>query len=275
MTERRMPGFLLRSSDAPETLSPRDQTLLKLERLMAEEQPPEPAAAEDGGDLIDPGELTETGPAARPEPARRPRPARPAARRPPRPAGRSAGHLGRALEVFIVLLVVVWVFLLGVLVGRSRPEESGHRLVGWLEKLAGWAPPRPLLLSPEPAPPQAPNPGPTDRPAGPAEVPGRSGPELDEPAARTALPGAEPAEEEPAGPSGPLFAVQAALAHDETEARKQAARLEAHGFTAYFYQDAGRFPVRVGPFPTRSEAEEHRRRLENLGYKGSYVSQLR
>ncbi|MDR2935218.1 MAG: hypothetical protein LBV70_04990, partial [Candidatus Adiutrix sp.] len=117
----------------PETagaLSPRDQALLKLARLMAENPEPE-EDAEDVGPLIDVNELAETWAAARPlKPARRP--FRPAAK-PKRPAAsRGLGLLGHLLQALIVILVIVWVFLLGILVGRSRTEEK--RLAGWLEK---------------------------------------------------------------------------------------------------------------------------------------------
>jgi cell division septation protein DedD len=72
-----------------------------------------------------------------------------------------------------------------------------------------------------------------------------------------------------------LFAVQAAQAGNETEARNLVAKLEAQGFTAYFYQAGRRFPVRVGPFSAKAQAEEMRLRLEALGYKGPYISELR
>jgi cell division septation protein DedD len=257
-----------------DALSQRDQALLKLERLMAENPAPE-ETAEDGGALIDVSELADTKTAAKPlKPARRP--ARPAAR-PKRPAKQGPGLLGHILQGLIVLLVVVWVFLLGVLVGRSRPEEKG--LAGWLEKAVGWVQPRPAALSPvaevkpyrvpaEPAP-------------APLDASGRAEAEFDEPEEWTpeSAPAglAEPAGEEAlaAAEAGPLFAVQVTLAGDETEARQRVAQLEAQGFPAYFYQSGRRFYVRVGPFPTRTEAANNRRRLEELGYKGPYVSKLR
>lgn len=45
-----------------------------------------------------------------------------------------------ALQAFIMLFVLSWVFILGVLIGRGHLWESGlgHDLVVWLEKKAGW-----------------------------------------------------------------------------------------------------------------------------------------
>ena len=269
-----------------DALSPRDQALLKLTRLMAEDT--EPGEADPGAPLIDISELAETGAAARPlKPARRlalpmprPEPKRTA-------AGRGLGLLGHILQALIVLLVVVWVFLLGVLVGRSRPEEKG--LAGWLEKAVAWAearsasPSPPAKIRPEPGrPPQA-------APAPPPPVePGRAEPEFGPPEDLAAAPAATPAAAAApadlpapadtalaAAPPGPLFAVQITLARDETEAGQRVAQLEAQGFQAYFYYNGRRFYIRVGPFPTRAEAEDNRRRLEERGYKGPYVTKLR
>jgi cell division septation protein DedD len=261
-----------RPPEKADALSPRDQALLKLARLMAENQEPA-GAAEDAGPLIDVSELAETRPAAKPlKPARRP--SRRSAK-PERPASRGLGLLGHILQALIVLLVVVWVFLLGVLVGRSRPEDK--RLAGWLEKAAGWAQPRPAIQTPVAQ--IQPPPGPALIPA-PVAAPGRAEPEFAEPEGGTAAPEPGPAGEP--GPTGeplaaapePLFAVQTTLARDETEARRWLARLEAQGFTAYFYNNGRRCYIRVGPFPTKAEAEDSRRRLESLGYKGPYVTKL-
>lgn len=71
------------------------------------------------------------------------------------------------------------------------------------------------------------------------------------------------------------FAVQIALAFDEAEAERRVARLEKQGFTAYFYKNPNnRYPVRVGHFATRQDADAAKVRLEMLGYKGPYVSSL-
>ena len=250
-------------------LSPRDQALLKLTRLMAEDPEPGEAAP---GPLIDISELAETGPAARPlKPTRRPA-------RPERAAGRGLGLLGHILQALIVLLVVVWVFLLGVLVGRSRPEEKA--LAGWLEKTIGWTGARPAGFSPKIQPP-ADQPRIQAAPGDPGRAePARPEPESGDPAGLTTAP--EPAavagptdEAPPAAELEPLFAVQTTLARDENEANQRVAQLAAQGFPAYFYNNGRRFYIRVGPFPTRAEAEDSRRRLEELGYKGPYVSKLR
>ena len=71
------------------------------------------------------------------------------------------------------------------------------------------------------------------------------------------------------------FAVQVALAFDEEEAQRRVGRLESQGFTAYFYKNPnGRYPVRVGHFATRQDADTAKIRLEQLGYSGPYVSSL-
>jgi cell division septation protein DedD len=274
-----------RPPEKADALSPRDQALLRLERLMAENHAPE-EAAEEAGPLIDVSELAETRPAAKPGPSARRHSRR--ADGPERPARRGLGLLGHVLQALIVLLVVVWVILLGVLVGRSRPEEK--RLAGWLEKAVGWAQPRPAIQSPvaqiQPPPGLAqilaePLPAPSD-------APGRAEPEFNEPGGDTAVPEFGPTDlAGPAGEAGsagealadaapePLFAVQTTLARDETEARHLVAKLDAQGFTSYFYNNGRRCYIRVGPFPTRAEAEDNRRRLEGLGYKGPYVTKLR
>jgi len=275
----------LTSSQPPEAvgaLSPRDQALLKLTRLLAEyPEPEEPEeAADPGAPLIDISELAETRPAPKAlKPARRPGRA---AAKPERAAHRGLGLLGHILQALIVLLVVVWVFLLGVLVGRSRPEEKA--LAGWLEKAVGWAEARPA--GPGPAAEIEPPTGPAEPSSPPPDEPGPAEPEFDEPEGPAAVPEAAPLAGPPdsAGPSDeapaaaepePLFAVQTTLARDETEAGQRVAQLGAQGFPAYFYNDGRRFYIRVGPFPTRAEAEDSRRRLAELGYKGPYVTKLR
>ncbi len=71
------------------------------------------------------------------------------------------------------------------------------------------------------------------------------------------------------------FAVQIALAFDEAEAERRVARLAKQGFTAYFYKNTNnRYPVRVGHFSTRQDADAAKVRLEMPGYKGPYVSSL-
>jgi cell division septation protein DedD len=276
------------------TLSRRDQDLLKLGRLLAENKPKKSPAPP---------------PSPAPEPDKtngdpaEPKPATPARRGPlglTSPLGLT-GPMGQAFQVFIVLLVVVWIFLLGVLVGRNRPEESGHRLVGWLEKLAGWTPAPPVVLSPPEEEPMVP-PKVQPRVVQPGVLPSpppsydsiAAEPEFDEPEEWTPLPDDfpnDPPEDEDRAPAaGPenlfsgipetpspekLFSVQAAQAGNETEARNLVAKLESQGFKAYFYQAGRRSPGRGGPFPARAEAEELRLRLEAMKYKGPYISELR
>jgi cell division septation protein DedD len=285
----------LPKTQAPLTLSRRDQDLLKLGRLLAENKPKKPAPEPPGPDktpdkTVGTDEPAETRPA---DPARR------GLLGLANPLGLT-GPLGQAFQVFIVLLVVVWVFLLGVLVGRSRPEESGHRLVGWLEKIAGWTPAPPVVLSPpEEEPmvqpmvlqPMVVQPRVTPSPP-PSYDSIAAEPEFDVPEEWAPIPDdflkeLPEDEDQAAGPESlfpeipekpvpeKLFSVQAAQAGSEADARNLAAKLESQGFKAYFYQAGRRFPVRVGPFSARGEAEETRLRLEALNYKGPYISELR
>gem|GEM_PF-2874883 len=268
---RRRPAQI---KEAP--LSQRDQALLKVSRLLEESRPPAPEAeAEDA--LVNLCDLAETSPITPP-------------RRPLRPARPAVNPLWRALEVIIILVVVVWVFLLGVLVGRSRLGEDGQGLAGWLENKSGRDAPA-LIIRPAPeAMPGLDTSPDFDTPLGfeapsafenPPDTEALSAlPDFESPTDSEAetTPGFESlsASESPAAAAAPtLFSVQAALAFEETEARNMADRLAAQGFTAYFYQSGSRFPVRVGPFPSRAEAEEARRRLESLGYNQPYVSRLR
>lgn len=71
------------------------------------------------------------------------------------------------------------------------------------------------------------------------------------------------------------FAVQVAEAADAAEAQRKVNLLISQGFNAYFYDGGnGRFPVRVGRFPTNQAAGEAKVLLEELGHKGAYVSVL-
>jgi len=278
---------------------------------MAENQPslPETEAGEDAP-LIDINELAETSSVRPAEPKPPPRPGGRG-----RVAGRKDGAFWQTLQVLIILLIVVWIFLLGVLVGRSRLGESDLGLAGWLEKM-GWSTPLRTVIIEDaedvrPAPAAGHLPAREDQPLPPpplsSSLPDPPAPEMDydEPLEPAAAPEPladwpapeEATPEEPASPAieepvslapdpaetpdpipanGPQFSIQTALEHEETEARNRVARLKAQGFKeAYFYQKNHRFPVRVGPFSSRAEAEEIRRQLESLGYKNPYISVLR
>lgn len=70
------------------------------------------------------------------------------------------------------------------------------------------------------------------------------------------------------------FAVQVAQPVDANEAQRQVSLLISQGFNAYYYESNGKFPVRVGHFPTRQAADEAKIQLEELGHKEPYVSVL-
>lgn len=71
------------------------------------------------------------------------------------------------------------------------------------------------------------------------------------------------------------FVVQVAEAADSEEAQRKVNQLAAQGFNAYYFDGGnGRFPVRVGHFPTRQDAAQVKIQLEGLGHKAPYVSAL-
>lgn len=76
-------------------------------------------------------------------------------------------------------------------------------------------------------------------------------------------------------PGAGKFVVQVAEAANANEAQRQVNRLIAQGFNAYYYDDGnGRFPVRVGHFPTNQAASAAKLQLEKLGHEGAAVSAL-
>lgn len=71
------------------------------------------------------------------------------------------------------------------------------------------------------------------------------------------------------------FMVQVELAPNEAEAKSKVSQLTEQGFTAYYYQDGKKgYPVRVGHFATRQDADAAKVRLEELGYDEPSVSSL-
>jgi cell division septation protein DedD len=148
-----------------------------------------------------------------------------------------------------------------------------------MEKVTGWdaEPPRPVVMA---APVFPPPPAPARPDEAQPPPPAVSEQEFDVPEEWTGPPGSgaetftEP-EEAPVLAPQPLFSVQAALAYDEKTAQNLVDKLKTQGFAAYFYQSGRSFNVRVGPFPTRALAGETRGRLEDLGYRGPYISELR
>jgi cell division septation protein DedD len=71
------------------------------------------------------------------------------------------------------------------------------------------------------------------------------------------------------------YTIQIGAPHEEAIARQMVEKFLALGFLAYYYEKSPTlFPVRVGRYETREEAEGFLGRLENLGIKGPYVSKL-
>jgi cell division septation protein DedD len=71
------------------------------------------------------------------------------------------------------------------------------------------------------------------------------------------------------------YAVQIAAPADEAEARSLTEKYRLLGFEAYYYEKSPtRFPVRVGRFDQKDEADAVKIRLESAGAKDPYVSKL-
>lgn len=144
--------------DESSKLSRRDQTLVRVEKLLSEQfivPLPDEAQFEDESpaDVVDLEEAVDTAqlpPEARPEPrtfapTRTPAAAGPApdsAAPDGRPAGKSRlSLLSATLQAAILIFVLAWVFLLGILIGRGHLWQSGlgHDLIAWVEQKAGWS----------------------------------------------------------------------------------------------------------------------------------------
>jgi cell division septation protein DedD len=174
--------------------------------------------------------------------------------------------LGRWL---VVALLVVWAFVLGVLVGQgtlANPQQVEAFTAG-LQELP--------LVGPWFAPSR---PGPSP-PAG--EEPRLSFyQELEEPTAPPApAPAAGEAKEDtlPQPPPKGGFAVQVASYQNPEQARALAQRLLGQGLDAYIRQarlpQAGlRYRVRVGPYPSREEAEAAAGRIRLQHELAAYVT---
>lgn len=187
-----------------------------------------------------------------------------------------AGWLGTALGA---LLLVAVGFAIGLVAGAAFEEPE---LV--FEHLAGRTAQTPLVVAesvpagepsaPEPLPEVIPAPAPRARPLGAA----REGPEPPTPppsavAAPAPAPAPTPAVAAPppvrapaeSGPRGSSFAVQVGAFAEEPAARELVRTLRGTGFEAKVVREgagAAPFKVRVGPVPSRPEAERLASRLQ-------------
>ncbi|MDR2141989.1 MAG: SPOR domain-containing protein [Deltaproteobacteria bacterium] len=217
-------------------------------------------------------------------------------------------------RLFMSLFFLVWVFVLGVLVGRgslwdypgSPPlnpvAPAGQPPKAIVEKTPAPSLEPPLLATALPAQasvaqasvaqlPLAQTPAPhtpTPQSSAPALVkPHLAAPISPEPAqpepVRTPAPAAPTpsvdSDQEKFWPDKPqaqgLFTVQIAAAKSAEEARQIVTRFQKLNFEAYFYEKRpGLFPVRVGRYQTQQEAEAAKKRLALVGARLPYVSRL-
>ncbi len=83
-------------------------------------------------------------------------------------------------------------------------------------------------------------------------------------------PGATPTPVPPAVAAGP-WAVQVGSFGELPRAERHAERLRAAGFTVYFEPYEGLTRVKVGPMPSRADAERQLADLEGAGFEGIVV----
>ncbi|MDR1083788.1 MAG: SPOR domain-containing protein [Deltaproteobacteria bacterium] len=214
-------------------------------------------------------------------------------------------------RLFMSLVFIVWIFVLGVLVGRGSLWESPDSPIPKPRKAEG---PPPVVLESEPPAAQA-RPQIQAAPSTPAPIPlepyQRAGyvpePEPDQAGSSEAigiiaeesynnpvpLPSItetqvqaqavqvppEAQEDDsywPAKPEGRgLFTVQIATARSQDEALQIAQKFQGRQFQAYFYRNSrGQYPVRAGRYPTKEEAEMAKAVLAQAGARKPYVSKL-
>jgi rare lipoprotein A len=72
-------------------------------------------------------------------------------------------------------------------------------------------------------------------------------------------------------PAGTLWAVQVGSFGERPRADRHADRVRAAGFTVYFEPYQGLTRVKVGPLPSRDDAQDTLARLEQAGFEGIVV----
>ena len=199
-------------------------------------------------------------------------------RKPGRVLSRRAVFLG-ALGLSILL---VWVFALGVLVGRGIvfQDERFQRLVKQVERWTGAEQTAAILESkPEPVTPIVPKMTfykslVSERPPAEPALPETPGPT---PLPSTAPPAspAQPTDAAPAPQPGTGYVVQVASFAREDQAAALVNTLKKQGYPAFSYavqvKEQPYFRVRVGPAGDMSEAEAYVNRLTQTGHKGLYI----
>ena len=248
----------------------------------------------------------------------------------PKRAMKGHSFFHHLLQIFCILFVLVWVFILGILVGRGGLWQSlpFQQAILWIEGKVHLNPPKVELAQNVEIPTNEPGPLPSSEPSSlpeeamisPANLPTAYYSQNPESLAELERQAQEKAQAEAAKPSNssavplppPLatpepdvaastepavlppstippppqvalensarigrFAVQTASPKSEVEAIAMQNKLEEQGFLVYYYQtQAGHFPVRVGPYATKSEADAARQKLIQFGYSDPYISTL-
>lgn len=120
----------------------------------------------------------------------------------------------------------------------------------------------------EPEPQPAPKPQPEAKAAAPAPKPAPPRPRLDEAARAQALLEGKPVPAEPAASAEGRFVVQVGAFADAGKARETRQKVEHAGLKTYTQvaetRDGKRIRVRVGPFPTRAEADKAALKIKGL-----------
>lgn len=201
--------------------------------------------------------------------------------------GRDSGWVLSRRAVFLwglgLSVLLVWVFALGVLVGRGIvfQDERFQRLVRQIERWTGGERPAVTIASkPEPVTPIVPKMtfykslvG--ERPPAETALPETHGPNPQRSTAPPASP-PPPPDTTTAPKPGTGYVVQVASFAREDQAAALVNTLKKQGYPAYSYlvqvKEQSYFRVRVGPAGDQSGAEAYLDRLTQAGYRGLYIT---
>jgi len=202
-------------------------------------------------------------------------------------AGRNSGRVLSRRAVILgglgLSMLLVWVFALGVLVGRGIvfQDERFQRLVKQVERWTG-AEHTPAMLESKPEPVTPIMPKMTfykslvsERPPAETALPDTPGPTSPRSTAPPASP-SQPPDTTAAPKPGTGYVVQVASFAREDQAAALVNTLKKQGYPAYSYaaqvKEQSYFRVRVGPAGDMSGAEAYVTRLTQTGHKGLYIT---
>lgn len=292
-------------------LSKRDAALARVDEFLSDGRIHRPQSKDlpISEEIVQPINIDEVAEAVplKPPPTRRER-SQPGAR-PEKRERKAVSALHWFFQTLLLLFVLVWVFLLGIFIGRGYLMDSpyGRQFIAWVETFIEPKGQTPEVSIAETSPPEAePAPGAEETipAATPAEPPRKSATEAEPtlletvlartqtiapednspetPPSSTTVVAAEPDSTPPpppapvlAPPSSRGYAVQTTYALNEKAAQALIERLKRQGFPAYFYKNSrDQYLVRVGRFKSIDEATAARDKLAEIGYKEPYISKL-